>query len=335
MFEEDEFENLNAIRSPKEKDPILLTVALEDEGERIDRYLSRQISEVSRSKLSDWIKNECVWVDGKTVKPSYTLKSKQTVLCQPPIQPTTHLIPQDVPFEIIYEDDDLVVVDKPAGVVVHPGAGQPDKTLVNGLLKRVGQLSSIGLPFRPGIVHRIDRDTSGLLVVAKNDATHYHLAEQLSRHAMGRRYLAIAWGQMSKNQGSISSFYGRDPNHRIKFTAKLQEGKMAVTHWTLKEDFAFCALLSVALETGRTHQIRVHLSENQHPLVGDLLYGQKRKMPNHPTLNALGWDLGLQRHALHATALSFTKADGKELSFESPLPEDLSKLLDLLRNLRT
>jgi 23S rRNA pseudouridine1911/1915/1917 synthase len=323
MFEEDEFEK------------ILLKVTPENEGERIDRYLSRQISEVSRSKLSEWIKNECVWVDGKTVKPSYTLKENQNILCHPPIQPTVDLLPQDVPFEIIYEDDDLVVVDKPAGVVVHPGAGQPDKTLVNGLLKRIGKLSSIGLPFRPGIVHRIDRDTSGLLVVAKNDATHYHLSAQLSKHAMGRQYLAIAWGQMPKNQGTISSFYGRDPNHRIKFTSKLIEGKTAVTHWSIKEDFGFCALLSVALETGRTHQIRVHLSEAQHPLVADLLYGQKRKMPNHPILNALGWDLGLQRHALHAASLSFTTRDGQQLAFESPLPEDLSKLLDLLRNLRT
>ncbi len=311
---------------------LFFEVEMADEGERIDKYLSRKISEVSRSRISDWIKNGLVLVNGKTIKPSHLMKTNQKIECTPPKPPALTLIPQDVPFEVIYEDECVIVVDKPAGVVVHPGAGQPDKTLVNGLIKS-HQLSHIGLPTRPGIVHRIDKDTSGLLVIAKNDQTHYHLTEQLSKHEMGRHYLALVWGSLKEKQGTISSFYGRDINHRIKFTSQLSQGKRAVTHWKVLQDFGVCSLLSVQLETGRTHQIRVHLSENKHPLVGDLLYGQRRKVLDphkYAKLQALGWDLGLQRHALHAASLRFHKADGTVLAFESKLPTDLQELLDIL-----
>ncbi len=315
-------------------DQITFEAQEEDEGERLDKYLSRKISEVSRSRISDWIKNGLVEVNGKTnTKPSHALRFKQKITCFPPKPPALLLEAQDIAFDVVYENDAVIVVDKPAGLVVHPGAGQPDKTLVNGLLK-FHQLSHIGLPTRPGIVHRIDKDTSGLLVIAKNDATHYHLANQLSRHEMGRQYLALVWGSVKQQKGTISSFYGRDINHRIKFTGQLNQGKRAVTHWQVLEDFGVCTLLSVQLETGRTHQIRVHMSESNHPLVGDLLYGQKRKIVNpqkYNRLQALGWDLGLQRHALHAASLSFQQLDGSTLSFESPLPQDLQALLDILR----
>lgn len=310
------------------------------EGERLDRALSLLLEEVSRARLSQWVKAGYVRVESTTggrvkggskgLKPSLKLKSDYVIHCAPPPDPTPTLLPQEVPFEVIYHDADLAVVYKPAGVVVHPGAGQPDQTLVNGLLKRFGSLSPVGHPTRPGVIHRLDRDTSGLLMVALTERAHHPLVEQLAAREVARRYLALAWRPPQERSGQIETPYGRAPNHRVKFTGRVGS-KRAVTRWRVLEDFERCALFELKLETGRTHQIRVHLSEMGSPLIADSLYGVKRRVDEAPALKALGWELGMTRHALHATSLAFSHPiTGEPLSFERALPEDMQRCLDAL-----
>lgn len=322
--------------------PLYFEVPSHLEGERLDRILSGCIDEVSRGRVASWIKMGYVTVTPrghekikgahKGVKPSLKLLAGQTITCRPPPTPIATLEPQDVPFEVVYRDDDLAVINKPAGVVVHPGAGQPDHTLVNGLLKRFGRLSPVGLPFRPGIVHRIDRDTSGLLMVALNEQTHHHLTTQLVAREVARRYLALVWHPHDEDEGTIESLYGRHPNHRIKFTSKRNEGKRACTHWRILERFGPCGLYELKLETGRTHQIRVHLSEAGRPLLADQLYGIRRRIEHIANLRLLGHELGLKRHALHATELGFKHPKtGEWMSFQSPLPEPIESVIQKLR----
>jgi len=310
------------------------------EGERLDRALSLLLEEVSRARLAQWIKAGHVRVDSPTgghikgahkgLKPSLKLKREWVIHCEPPPDPTPTLAPQEVPFEVVYHDEDLAVVYKPAGVVVHPGAGQPDQTLVNGLLKRFGKLSPVGHPTRPGVIHRLDRDTSGLLMVALTERAHHPLVEQLAERTVERRYLALAWRPPVERSGVIETPYGRASNHRIKFTGR-GGAKRALTRWRILEDFERCALFELKLETGRTHQIRVHLSEMGSPLLADSLYGGRQRVDSSPTLKTLGWELGMKRHALHATSLAFTHPiSGERLSFERPLPEDMQGCLDAL-----
>lgn len=320
------------------------SISEELEGERLDRALALLIEEVSRARLAQWIKDGCVRVEAgngayikgasKGLKPSLKLKEGYVILCDPPPDPTPCLLPQDVPFELVYEDQDLAVVYKPAGVVVHPGAGQPDQTLVNGLLKRFGKLSPVGHPTRPGVIHRLDRDTSGLLMVARTERAHHALVEQLAARAVERRYLALAWHPPTERTGMIKTSYGRAPHHRIKFTGKTGS-KHAITHWRVVEDFEHCALFELKLETGRTHQIRVHLSESGSPLLADRLYGARRILEYPVSLKRLGWELGMNRHALHATTLSFTHPmTGERLSFQHALPQDMQSCLDALLKAR-
>ncbi len=232
---------------------------------------------------------------------------------------------------VVYEDDELVVVDKPAGLVVHPGAGNPDGTLVNGLLERYGALSPIGLPERPGVVHRIDAGTSGLLVVARTERSHGALAEQFSAHTARRRYLALAWDHRLPDEGTCETHYGRHPRDRRRFTGKAGGGRRAVTHWRVLRRLPPCAWVECRLETGRTHQIRVHLAELGSPLVGDPLYGRRRRVERPEALRLLGFELGLERQALHAASLGFEHpVTGEALDFEAPLPEDLRAVLAAL-----
>jgi len=224
------------------------------------------------------------------------------------------------------------VIEKPAGVIVHPGAGQPDQTLVNGLLHRFEKLSPVGLPHRPGIVHRLDRDTTGLLMVAFTERAHHHLSTQLVAREVTRRYLALVWNPPEEDEGCIETFYGRHPNHRIKFTGKRLEGKRACTYWRVLERLGPCGLLELRLETGRTHQIRVHLSEVGSPLLSDQLYGVKRRIERPMHLRQLGYELGLSRHALHASHLGFQHPiTGEHLAFNSPLPQSFDEVLHILR----
>lgn len=293
---------------------------------RLDRWLADRISTVSRSRITAWIKAGRVQVEGRAAKASLKLEAGWAVVIdRPPPTPVTPK-PQPIPVPILYVDDQIVVIDKPAGLVVHPGAGRPDGTLVNALLHHVGTLSNIGAPERPGIVHRIDAGTTGVLVVARTDAAHQHLARQFADHSARRIYRAVCWDHGLDDAGSITTLYGRDAHDRRKFTGLVDRGRRAVTHFEVERRAPPCAWLRLRLETGRTHQIRVHMAEAGHPLVGDPMYGRKRRVQRPQRLRRLGVELGLGRQALHAATLGFEHPDGRWMDFEAPLPADLVAL---------
>ena len=303
------------------------TITEEEQGVRADQFLARRCVEMSRARVAGLIRAGAVTLFGAKIKPSLRVSlGDELQLVLPPPAPAA-LTPQVVPFEIIYEDEELVVVDKPAGIIVHPGAGQPEGSLVHGLLHHLGShgLSPVGEPTRPGIVHRIDQQTSGLLVVARREATHHALVAQFAAHEVGRHYLAIVWDPREQlpERGTFKGHHGRDIRHRLRFTCRLSkgQGRPAVTHWRLVERLAPLALVMIRLETGRTHQIRVHMSEAGYPLLGDPLYGQRQQVS---PLRQRGPELGLRRQALHAHTLSFIHPErGELLSFSSPLPPEL------------
>lgn len=300
-----------------------LDVETADTGTRLDRWLTDQLTDldyaVSRSQVQTWIDAGMVLRAGQRVKSSEPVADGavyDVVVTEPD---SGELIPEPMDLVIPYEDDHVLVVNKPRGMVVHPGAGHWQGTLVNGLIGRKTQLSSLGGSTRPGIVHRIDKDTSGLLVVAKSDRAYHSLTEQLRLHEMERVYLAIAHGRVVHEVGLIDAPIGRDPQQRQRM-AVIERGKYAVTHFRVVEWFDHYSYMSLRLETGRTHQIRVHLAYIGHPLAGDPLYG-----PRH-TL-----DIGGQ--ALHASTLGFTHpATGEKLVFEARLPDDMEHLLEGLHN---
>lgn len=302
-------------------------------GGRLDRFLAERLTDTSRSRLARAIRDGRVTVNGVSVKPSTPLEPGDRIAVEPPSTPPQGLAPEPVPLKLVYVDAHVVVVDKPAGVVVHPGAGNSTGTLVHGVLHEVGELSPVGAPDRPGVVHRIDAGTSGLLVLARTEPAHHHLAAQFAAHAVDRRYHALAWDHGLPDEGTWrSSHYGRAGNDRRKFTGASAGGKHAVTHWQVLERLPPCARVEFSLETGRTHQIRVHASEAGHPLVGDVTYGRRRRIDRPQALRVLGPELGLTRQALHAAVLGFEHpATGARLRFESPWPDDLSAALDALR----
>ncbi|MEZ4473806.1 MAG: RluA family pseudouridine synthase [bacterium] len=304
-------------------------MAPEAEGQRLDRWLADQLPDHSRSRLGAWIAEGRVRVDGAAVKPSLRLRGGEAVTVEvpPPPEATTA---QPVDFTVVYADDDVIVVDKPAGLVVHPGAGNLDQTLVNGLLHRFKTLSPVGAPDRPGIVHRIDAGTSGLLVVARTEVAHHRLAAQLAAHTMARRYHALAWDHGLPDAGRWDSLHARDPRDRRRYTGQAGHGKPATTHFEVLERVGPCAWLALRLETGRTHQIRVHAAEAGAPLVGDPVYGRRRRIEQPPALRQLGFELGLERQALHAATLGFVHPDGRTLFFESPIPPDIQAARDAL-----
>jgi len=272
-----------------------------------------------------------VQLDGTRARPSTALREGQVVHVRVPPPPPVALEAQPMDLAVIYEDEHLVVVDKPAGLVVHPGAGNPDGTLVNGLLHRYGQLSPIGAPDRPGIVHRIDAGTSGLLVCARTEPAHNALAAQFAAHTADRRYLALVWGRRIEDEGVIETCYARHPRNRRRFTGRVDVGRRALTRWSVLGRYPPCVWIECRLETGRTHQIRVHLSEAGHPIVGDPLYGQRRRVDRPQALRRLGVELGLERQALHAATLGFVHPDsGAPLSFEAPVPADIRAVLEVL-----
>ncbi len=302
-----------------------------DAGMRLDKFLANHLLNISRSRLSQWIKQGFVSVDGRVVASKHTVRPHNVVVVEEPPAKPTEIIPQPMNLSVVYEDESIIVVDKQAGTVVHPGAGHPDGTLLNGLYARVGQLSSIGAPTRPGVVHRIDAGTSGLLVFARTDEAHLALSRQFAEHTVQRTYLALVWGHGLDEAGTVETLYGRSPNHRIKFSSLVSKGKRAVTHWKSIADLGPCRLLRLNLETGRTHQIRVHMADLGFPLVGDAMYGQKRRVQHVPKLRHLGIELGLTRQALHAQTLGFIHPVSKVfVKFVSNLPDDLSSLLTVL-----
>ncbi|CCQ98635.1 pseudouridylate synthase [[Clostridium] ultunense Esp] len=291
-----------------------------EEGERIDRYLAEQEEDWSRSQIQKWLKEERVKVNGVKVKANYRVAVGDEILLLVPPPEALKVLPEAIPLQILYEDRDLVVVNKPRGMVVHPAPGNSSGTLVNALLYHVKDLSGINGILRPGIVHRIDKETSGLLVVAKSDRAHLGLAAQLKEHAMERSYLAVVNGHFPHRLGTVDAPIGRDPRDRKKMAVD-PKGKHAVTHFSVVEELPKHTLLRCRLETGRTHQIRVHMSYIGHPIVGDPKYGK-------------GESYGMEGQALHAATLGFIHpVSGEFLHFEAPLPEDMVGLLERLRSM--
>jgi len=314
----------NASLSLIEMEKRVLVVPLERAGERLDLFLAQSIPELSRSRIQRLIKEGRVTINGiKALKPRQKLAGKEEIELEIPPPEKILLEPEPgVPFEILYEDRDIVVLNKPPGLVVHPAAGHSKGTLVQGLLARVRDLSGIGGELRPGIVHRLDKDTSGLLLVAKHDQAHQALSLQFKEREVSKVYLALVHGVPSLSSGHVDRPLGRHPVHRKKMSIQ-PHGREAYTAWKVREGFKRmrAALLEVYPRTGRTHQIRVHLASIGHPIVGDRLYGGLR--PTGP--KAL-------RQMLHAWKLSFFHPHtGKRLSFEAPLPPDFQSLLEELR----
>ncbi len=295
--------------------------------ERIDKYLSIALNEVaeqvySRSAISALLEQGNVSLNGKTVGKSVKIRGGDVILIQIPDPQPLEAIPQEIPLEIVYEDKDLLVVNKPQGMVVHPAAGNPDGTLVNALLFHcAGQLSGINGVLRPGIVHRIDKDTSGLLIVAKTNDAHLGLAEQIKEHSFLREYEAVVIGHFKEPKGIIDAPVGRDPKDRKKMTVTALNSKNAITHYEVLEEFNGYSYLRFRLETGRTHQIRVHMTYKGHPIVGDPVYAPK----NAATL-------GLEGQCLHAKKIGFVHPISKEwLEFSSELPPYFELVLKKLR----
>jgi 23S rRNA pseudouridine1911/1915/1917 synthase len=311
--------------------PRLLTVEPGEEGARLDRWLAARLPALSRARLQTLIARGDVRVDGRAARASARVRAGMAVEVTVPPPAAAQPQPEDIPLRVVHEDAHLIVVDKPAGLVVHPGAGTRAGTLVNALLHRVKDLSGVGGVLRPGIVHRLDRGTSGLLVVAKDDRTHQELARQFASRSVGKEYLAIVLGRPRRGEGEIASPIGRDPVHRQRMSVRAPRGRAALTRWSVAEALEGAALLRVRIHTGRTHQIRVHLASIGHPVAGDAVYGGRR-LPASAGARLREALAALDRPALHAARLAFSHpATGERVAFESPLPEDLVRLRERLR----
>ncbi|AAK80072.1 23S rRNA pseudouridine1911/1915/1917 synthase [Clostridium acetobutylicum] len=292
----------------------------EYENQRIDVYLAQEFENISRSHIQDLIGKKKVFVNGKAVKSNYKLKSRDNVEFEIPDNEELKIEAENIPLDIVYEDRDIVVVNKAQGMVVHPAPGNYNGTLVNALLYHCKDLSGINGVLRPGIVHRIDKDTSGILVVAKNDAAHKNLANQLKEHSMNRVYRAVVEGIIKEDEGTVDKPLARHPVERVKI-AVVKGGRNAVTHYKVLERYRNSTLIECKLETGRTHQIRVHMAYIGHALVGDPLYGYKKQRFN------------LEGQMLHAQKLGFIHpTKGKYMEFEREAPSHFQKIITILRN---
>ena len=290
---------------------------------------------LTRSMARRLIEAGLVTVDGTKEKPSLKLLGGEKVVVTIPPPVPAEPAAETIPLEILYEDSDLVVVNKPAGMVVHPGAGNASGTLVNALLGHCHDLSGIGGELRPGIVHRIDKDTTGLLVVAKNDPAHRSLSHQFKEHTIKRVYLALVFGSPKADKGRIESAIGRHPVDRKRMSGAARRGKKAVTHWQAVSRYQGLTLMRLKLETGRTHQIRVHLCEAGHPLAGDMVYGGSGRLATIQDPQLRDLIKGLGRQALHAKTLGFIHPSSDEyLEFDTELPTDMARIIDYLENKR-
>ncbi len=298
---------------------VTYTIEEQQQGERIDKALSSLQSEWSRTQIGNWVNDGIIKVNGDAVKAKYKVKAGDVILIDVPEVEILDVIAEKLDLDIVYEDADVLVVNKPKGMVVHPAPGHMSGTLVNGLMYQCKDLSGINGVMRPGIVHRIDKDTSGLLMVAKNDTAHESLVNQLVNKTVTRKYIALVHGHIAHDKGTIDAPIGRDQKDRQK-QAVVDNGKHAVTHFQVVERFGDYTLVECRLETGRTHQIRVHMNYIGFPLVGDPKYGPKKTI-----------DFGGQ--VLHAATLGFDHpSSGEYLEFETPLPADYEQLLNDLRN---
>jgi len=304
-----------------------------DSAKRLDVFLSQKDPVLSRSQIKRLIEKGNVQVGGRKAKAGLRLRENDVVTLTLPEPQKLEVQAQRIPLSILYEDRQLIVVDKPAGMVVHPGAGNYSGTLVNALLHHCPDLPGIGGVLRPGIVHRLDKETSGVLVVAKDDLAHRFLSEQFKKHTPKRRYIGIVFGQLAE-KGEIEASIGRHPSQRKKMSTRPRKGKAAKTHWKVLERFRHFNLVEFRLETGRTHQIRVHLSSLGHPLLGDPLYGGRRRLASVEPLPLRQGLQRLRRQALHAASLGFVHPVTEEtLGFSSPTPEDMEEAIALLRRL--
>lgn len=295
-----------------------ITFKVLDKKERLDKYLTKNLKENSRSQIQTWIKEDRVLINDEPAKSNTKVFEGDIVVVTPPDPIEIDAQPEDIPLEIVYEDQDVVVINKPQGIVVHPSLGHYSGTLVNALLFHVKDLSGINGKIRPGIVHRIDKDTSGLLMVAKNDYAHENLAEQLHKKTAKREYIGLTHGVIPNDKGTIDAPIGRDPKNRKKYTV-IAHGKPSITHFEVIERFKEFTLIKLQLETGRTHQIRVHLEYIGHQMAGDPLYGPRK------TLDGNG-------QFLHAAKLSFIHPrTEEEMSFTAPLPEIFEETIDYCR----
>lgn len=300
-----------------------LRLKVDAPGQRADQFLAAALPQLTRSAAQRLLEEGAVTLDGRPVKKNYkTAPGDELVVVLPDPAPVD-ILPQDIPLDVVYEDDDVIAVNKPVGLVVHPAAGHPDGTLVNALLYRCGNsLSGINGALRPGIVHRIDRDTSGLIIAAKNDSAHLALAAQLQDHSLYREYEAVCVGNLKQDQGTVNAPIARHPTDRKKMAVNFLQGREAVTHWTVLERFPGYTHIQCRLETGRTHQIRVHMAHTGHPLLGDVVYGSKKPWP------------GLAGQCLHARRLSFVHPrTGERLTLECPLPPWFQEVLTKLGHL--
>jgi 23S rRNA pseudouridine1911/1915/1917 synthase len=307
------------------ENPNIITIQIDDEleGARLDKALSFSLPETSRTYLQKLIEMGMVSVNGNTCfSKKYAVKEKDVLLVNLPEPESLNVLPENLALTIVYEDEDLLVVDKPKGMVVHPAPGNLSGTLVNGILYHCkDQLSTINGVIRPGIVHRIDKDTTGLLMVAKNDVAHHSLVEQLSAHTITRGYLAIVYNSFPEDTGRIDAPIGRDPSNRLRQTVTDLNSKQAVTNYKVLERLGKYTFIEARLETGRTHQIRVHMAYKGHPLLGDYVYGPKKN------------PFGVDGQLLHAYLLGFVHPrTGEYMEFQSPLPDEFQKVLTKLRN---
>lgn len=301
-------------------EPILLRASEESKNQRLDAFLASSLDGLTRSQATRLIESGEVAVDGRAVSKSYKLAGGEDIAVTLPEPEPVEAVPQDIPLDVVYEDADVIVVNKPSGMVVHPAPGHPDGTLVNALLYHcAGTLSGIGGALRPGIVHRIDRDTSGLIIAAKNDAAHQYLSAQLADHTLARTYECIVVGALREDRGTVDAPIARHPTDR-KRMAVVAGGREAVTHWEVIARYPGYTHVRCRLETGRTHQIRVHMAYIGHPILGDTVYGAKKEVP------------GLTGQCLHAVGLRFLHPRTHEvMELSCPLPEEFTRMLQKIR----
>ena len=301
-------------------EPILLRASEESKNQRLDAFLASSLDGLTRSQATRLIESGEVAVNGRAVSKSYKLAGGEDIAVTLPEPEPVEAVPQDIPLDVVYEDADVIVVNKPSGMVVHPAPGHPDGTLVNALLYHcAGTLSGVGGALRPGIVHRIDRDTSGLIIAAKNDAAHQYLSAQLADHTLARTYECIVVGKLREDRGMVDAPIARHPTDR-KRMAVVAGGREAVTHWEVIARYPGYTHVRCRLETGRTHQIRVHMAYIGHPILGDTVYGAKKEVP------------GLTGQCLHAVGLRFLHPRTHEVvELSCPLPEEFTRMLQKIR----